>query len=131
MSAKEQISYSQLWTLQQRMYLSVNTIFQSLHWLSWFLWFMIAAYNKSIKSSGEIEISPLKNCGRHHEWVDHYRIYVSQMTTDYSNCSHNSVHFSWNVTYQISRRGCTDMSDRTVVPVLLLWCSCFSVLIFL
>jgi hypothetical protein len=96
-TTKEVISIFPLWsfhlyvaTFQQHLYMeyisvTVNSIFLWVWFLSWFLWYRVAANNEATEPRVilvELFSSFRKRCGRHHDLVNRYGIYVSQMTTD-------------------------------------------------
>ena len=66
-------------------YLSFDTIFQSLWFLSWFPWLMVLLTRKLLNQGFlmvKLKSSLRKFYGRHHDLIDRYGISVSQMTTD-------------------------------------------------
>ena len=53
-------------------YISVDAIFQSLWFLSWLYWYMVAANKEATEPRFILKLSISKLYGRHHDWVDHY-----------------------------------------------------------
>ena len=71
--------------LKQHWLISVDTIFRSLCFMSWFLWWGLL-FTRKLLNQGLLLVK-LKSSirifyGRHHDLVDCYGISVSQMTTD-------------------------------------------------
>ena len=61
-------------------HLSIDTIFQNMLFVSWFIWWRFTAYKKATEPmirSGYLKSSFRKFYGRHHDLVNHYGIAVS------------------------------------------------------